>query len=211
MNRNGGFYIPGVRYGLDTKARVAFIIQQHQEECFPDNINIKAVTEEALVSRKFVYSVLAELEEDGIADPYFKPYIQPHRPVVCGMLTFEQEYFLLALRFENPARSNKDYCINLLDNYGDKISESSVSNFFLRRFDNEGKYKKPNLVPVDKFKPANRTRYYEFLAKVQQLSNHTKWKFFDEKHLANKDTLADRVRANPLTGQVNCIPVSGDF
>ena len=29
--------------------------------------------------------------------------------------------------------------------------------------------------------------------------------------MANKDTLDGRVRANPLTGQVDCIPVSGDF
>ena len=148
-------------------------------------------------------------EEDGLTDPNVKP--PPRASVVCGMLSLEQEYFLLSLRFENPARSNKDYVRNLKTFYDVDISESSISNFFLRRFDHQGNYKKPNLVPVDKFKPVNRTRYYEFMAKVQQLSNHMRWKFFDEKHLANKDTLADKVRANPLTGQVDCIPVSGDF
>jgi hypothetical protein len=41
--------------------------------------------------------------------------------------------------------------------------------------------------------------------------DHTRWVFFGEKHLVNKDTLLGKVRANPLTGQIDAIGVSGDF
>ena len=46
---------------------------------------------------------------------------------------------------------------------------------------------------------------------VDHLSDHTKWCFFDEKHLSNKDVLPDKLRANPLTGMVDAIPVAGNF
>ena len=88
-------------------------------------------------------------------------------------------------------------------NYGVTISTSSISNFFLKRFEQKGKYKKANLVLLDKFKVVNRARYFEFINKINLLSDHSKWKFFDEKHVANKDTLEGKVRANPLTGQVD--------
>jgi hypothetical protein len=47
--------------------------------------------------------------------------------------------------------------------------------------------------------------------KVKRLQDHTRWAFFDEKHLVNKDTLPGKARANPLTSQVDAIGVSGGF
>ena len=46
---------------------------------------------------------------------------------------------------------------------------------------------------------------------TQMFSDHMIWNFLDEKHLVNRDTLPDRVRADPLTGRVPAVPVSGDF
>lgn len=209
VNQNGGFYRPGISYSVEIKLKVASIIRRHQKECYPDPIVIKAVAVEAGVSRAFVYSILNELEENTIVDPSTKS--KTSGKVVCGMLDYEHELFLLALRAKKPARSKADYVKQLWLSYGIKVSESSISNFFLRRFDNKGNFKKPNLVPLDKFKLENRIRYFEFMDIVSKLRDHTRWKFFDEKHLANKDTLVDKVRANPLTEQVDCIPVSGDF
>ena len=210
LNQNGGFYRPGVSYSIDVKLKVAAIIRRHQRECYPEPIVIKAIAVESGVSRAFVYSILKELDEkETVEDPSSKP--KSTTRVVCGMLEYEHEMFLLALRAEKPARSNADYVRHLWSSYNIKVSESSISNFWLHRFDNKGNYKKPNLVPLDKFKIENRVRYFEFMEIVSKLRDHTRWKFFDEKHLANKDTLLNKVRANPLTGQVDCIPVSGDF
>ena len=55
------------------KFRVAETIQRHQDEAYPFDINVKAVAEDAQVSRTYVYTVMAELEEQGeLLDPAFK-------------------------------------------------------------------------------------------------------------------------------------------
>jgi hypothetical protein len=43
------------------------------------------------------------------------------------------------------------------------------------------------------------------------LFDHTKWSFLDEKHIVNKDAIPPKGRANPLTGYVNFILVTGEF
>ena len=211
LNENGGLYQHGVAYSILTKLKVAHSICRQQRQSPKTNINISAVAAECGVSRAFVYKIINELQLEGeIQDPLLHPR-RASEPVVCGNLTQEQELYLLSLRAEAPARSNKDYVRHLYWQYGVKISESSVSNFFLYRFSFSGKYRKANLVPLDKFKIENRINYFRFMRTVKWLRDHTKWKFFDEKHLVNKDTLDKKVCANPLTGQIDCIPVSGDF
>jgi hypothetical protein len=37
------------------------------------------------------------------------------------------------------------------------------------------------------------------------------WNFLDEKHIVNKDAIPAKGRADPLTGYVDFIPVTGDF
>ena len=120
-------------------------------------------------------------------------------------------HYLLALRADNPARSCQDYVNELAEAFGIQVSRSSISRFFLERFNFAGSFRKPILVPLDKFKITNVTKYYEFMFKVNELYDHTRWVFFDEKHLVNMDTLNGKVRANPLTGAVDAIGVSGDF
>jgi hypothetical protein len=173
--------------------------------------NILGVAREAKVSRTFVVKVVEELEDGGLVDPEMHLSTTTNCTGVCGFLDIEHELFILGLRAENPARSNQDYCNNLRTVFGVEMSTSSVSNFFLKRFDHAGNFRKAVLVPLDKWRVNNKARYFEFMYKVRRLSDHTRWVFFDEKHLVNKDTLPGKVRANPLTGHVDSIGVSGDF
>ncbi len=46
---------------------------------------------------------------------------------------------------------------------------------------------------------------------MEPLPDKTKFHFLDEKHLVNKDVLANKTRADPLTGYMDAILVSGDF
>jgi hypothetical protein len=46
---------------------------------------------------------------------------------------------------------------------------------------------------------------------MDMFPNHSKWNFLNEKYIMNGDTHPKKVCANPLTGYVNTIPVSGDF
>jgi hypothetical protein len=154
--------------------------------------------------------IKGELEEGAIVDPEVEA-TEGKATGVCGFLDIEQELFILGLRAESPARSNQDYCNQLLWAFGISILPSSISNFFLKRFNYAGNFKKAVLVPVDKFQTGNKARYYfEFMTCVTRLEDHTRWVFFNEKHLVNKDTLPGKVRANPVTpGHVDCIGMSG--
>ncbi len=49
------------------------------------------------------------------------------------------------------------------------------------------------------------------MATIAKLPQHTKYHFIDEKHVVNKDVYNDRVRADPLTGRVQCIFLNGNF
>jgi len=51
----------------------------------------------------------------------------------------------------------------------------------------------------------------EFVKIKEDLWDHRMWNFLDEKHMVNKDVLRNKVRADPLTGRREAIPVSGDF
>jgi hypothetical protein len=67
------------------------------------------------------------------------------------------------------------------------------------------------MVPLDKWKPANIRAYHEFMGTIATLKLHNKYHFIDEKHIVNKDCYNNRVRADPLSGAVRCICVSGNF
>jgi hypothetical protein len=171
-NGYGGFFQPGRKYELRDKLRVAEIVGDEEERYFPAPVNATRVARRAQVGWHFAKKVMDELELGGVVlDPAF------HKPdkgdkKVCGELGKVHEFFLLALRAEKPRRSNLQYVGLLRDTFGVEISTSSISNFVLKRFTFAGKFRVPNLVPLDKFKVGNKARYYEFLAKVNLLSDH---------------------------------------
>jgi hypothetical protein len=210
VNGWGGYYESGHSYQLRDKVRVARLYEKYVDEVYPKFPSINKVAREAKVSRSFVRKIKGELEDGAIVDPEVE-VTEGKATGVCGFLDIEQELFILGLRAESPARSNQDYCNQLLWAFGSSISPSSISNFFLKRFDHVSNFKKAVLVPIDKFRTGNKACYFEFMTVVTRLEDDTRWVFFDEKHLVNKDTLPGKVRANPVTGHVDCIGVSGDF
>ena len=66
-------------------------------------------------------------------------------------LTIEEEVFLLALRAEDATRTNLEYIHLLAENYGKTVSSSFISKWFKRRFEFPADFKKPNVVPLDKW------------------------------------------------------------
>jgi transposase len=75
----------------------------------------------------------------------------------------------------------------------------------------KGCFVKPNLVPIDKFRPENVEKYIAFREKVESLKDRTRFHFCDEKHIVNKDAYPKKVRADPLTGRADCVGASGNF
>jgi hypothetical protein len=64
---------------------------------------------------------------------------------------------------------------------------------------------------LDKFKRVNIVRFLQYREKMDLLTDHTQWCFLDVKHIVNKDAILPKGRADPLTGYVDYIPVTGDF
>jgi hypothetical protein len=106
-----------------------------------------------------------DLEDGRLVDPELD-LGKTKSTQVCGFLGIEHEIFILGLHAENPARSNQDYCNNLLEGFRISLSPpSSISDFFLKRLDHTDNFRKAVLVPADKFQIGNKAPYLEFMAR----------------------------------------------
>ena len=83
------------------------------------------------------------------------------------------------------------------------LNLSTVSKLFNHCF-------RPKLVPLDKFRPANIEKAFEYLQLISQFAPY-RIKFCDEKHLKGKEVFNRKNRRNVLTGQVPCMPTSSDM
>lgn len=111
---------------------------------------------------------------------------------------------------ENPFQTRRCYCIQLREITGKDVSESTITNFFLRGFAIKGSLRKPNQVPKDKFKPANIQRYFEYVDFVRRVDPY-RLKFGDEKLLKGSEIYCKKGRNNVLTGEIPEMIVNGDF
>jgi hypothetical protein len=125
--------------------------------------------------------------------------------------SIEEEVFLLVLRMDCPFRPNTDYVTKLKDYYDCNVSASQISIWFKTRFENTGTYKVPSLVPIDKWMMQNATRVMAFHVIMDMFPDHSQWNFLDKEHIVNHNTLPRKLCADPLTGYVDAIPVSGNF
>jgi hypothetical protein len=211
-NENGGYYHPGTMYDLPKKMEVADIYIEMYWELFPLQPSRRRVAAKARVSPSFAERVIRELTENGhVLDPESMKLSWNKARGVVASLSTEEEIFLLALRLEAPERPNLDYIRQLEEYYGKVVSTGFITMWFKKRFPFRGSFRKPNLIPMDKFKNGNILRFLQYKEKMDLLWDHTKWNFLDEKHIVNHDALPKRGRADPLTGYIDFIPVTGDF
>ena len=80
-----------------------------------------------------------------------------------------------------------------------------------RRFEFDAALRKSSFIPKDKFKTMNWLKYFEYRMYVDYFSDHTIFYFLDEKHIHNHNGHDLRVRINPFMGEIDGIPVSGNF
>jgi hypothetical protein len=211
-NANGGFFHPGTMYDLPKKMEVSEIYIAMCWDEYPMKPSRERVAAKARVSPSFAEKIMRELAETGhVLDPDLLKLSWNKARGVGSFLTTEMEIFLLALRLEAPERPNIDYIRQLDEYYGMLVSSGFISTWFKKRFPFRGSFRKANLIPLDKFKKKNILRFLQYKKKMDLLFDHTKWNFLDEKHIVNKDALSTKGRANPLTGYIDFIPVTGDF
>jgi hypothetical protein len=99
-----------------------------------------------------------------------------------------------------PSRSNGSYVDNLYAITGTVTSKSTISCWFKDFFPINGGFRKPNLVPVDKFKPRNLWRAAEYAEAISIIAPH-KLRFGDEKLIKGSEVYCRRTRRNVLTGK----------
>ena len=212
FNKNGGIYQRGKRYDLTKKQAVALEYLKMATQAGSTRVSISKVAKQAKVGWKFANKVVKEYEQSTtLRDPKDEHKEQVNNKKGKRLLTIEEEVFLLALRAEDPTRTNLEYIQLLQSTYGRLVSSTFISTWFKKRFQFPGDFKKPSVVPLDKWRPINVARYVEFKCLMDALPLHHLWCFLDEKHIVNKDTIRDKCRADPLTGKMDYIPVSGDF
>jgi hypothetical protein len=123
----------------------------------------------------------------------------------------ESIVLLAALRAEDDQQWLIHYQQKLYAATGVLVGTSTINVFFKTCFKYKGCLHKAPLVPLDKWKPANIAAFHRFLGMLAKLRNHFKYHFIHEKHIVNKDCYNDQVCADPVTGRVRCICVSGNF
>jgi hypothetical protein len=89
-------------------------------------------------------------------------------------LTPEEDMLLLSRHAEIPNRLNLDYCRELLAYNGSVISSSFVSDYFAKAWTSSGKYRKPNLIPLDKFRPEKVLKFAHFRLNVSLFEDHSR-------------------------------------
>ena len=93
---------------------------------------------------------------------------------------------------------------------GTIVSQSTISRFFNHGFEIRGNFLKPDLIPIDKFRPENIARAEEFLAFLTQ-QDMRRVKFGDEKHLRGSELYCKKTRRNVVTGVVAPVLTTSDF
>ena len=162
-NTNGGYYSPGKTHGLAKKLECYDLYCVLSEESYPNKPSTRLLAKQAHVGQTFARKIIQEIEEyGGVIDPEdIKAHKKNKRDtgIGCRTLSTCHEAYLIALLISNPARTLEDYQRELFQQFYVTISESTLSNWFLRRFDERGAFVKVNKVPIDKFCPANVSRW----------------------------------------------------
>jgi hypothetical protein len=166
LNQYGGLYQRGKAYDIPTKLAVANSLHTQGIE-----VNIKKPAERWQVSRAFVKKVWDEVLRGEIVDPR---NIKQGRDQGPGVKTFNEfdHWVLLFLYLHEPSRSNGSYVDNLYAITGTGTSKTTISRWFKDFFPINGGFRKPNLVPVDKFKPRNLWRAAEYAEAISIIAPH---------------------------------------
>ena len=216
-NGNGGYYQPGATYNLSKKLDVFDAYSILSLKTHPNRPKVRDVASLAKVSHQYAYKVMKEVDKyGGVIDPEDLKAAKKNKSenffgVGCRTLSVAHESYLLSLHASNPARPLSDYVSELFLKFGISVSKSLISDWWLRRFEYRGAFRKVNKVPKDKFKQRNVDRYWQFMATRNEITNPFIWNFIDEKHFLNGDCVPDRLRVNPIDGSLAYIPVSGNF
>ena len=215
-NQNGGLYVHGKKLDVKTDIEAATTymkIMQEKKKCSARDL-ATAINR----SPKYSWKIIKQFKENNgvlncmLEENQNEGRKKPKRRTTYGSKTFDEIDIevLLHLRRVQPNRPLRSYRRDLFIITGTVASESLISKFFLHNFKHRGILTKSSHVPIDKYKPDNILRAYEYKAYIQGIDPR-RIKFGDEKHLKGKEIFNRKNRRDPETGMVENITVSSDF
>ena len=167
-NQNGGYYTNGNVYEWKDKVRVANVYFELLSTEGPE-VTCRRLAKETKVSRGYAYKVLKELRYfKTVLDPALKSYYDGNKKGM-NQLTHQQQVFLLAMRSRHPTAPNYRYIKELQDTYDINVSSSYITRFFANRFIYKGRFRKPNNVPLDKWKLDNLVNFVRFQQNINMV------------------------------------------
>jgi transposase len=211
-NDYGGWFQPGRVFTMPKRLDIGYEYLDLCINMWPERPSLRQLASLSKISVSTARRIIMELENTGsLCDQEHTNSQKTRDREKNYYLERTEELFLLALRAEKPARPNRDYIANLATYSGTVVSSTFISEWFRTRFDYKGSFRKPNLVPLDKFRRENVIRFVEYKLKCQLLFDHSMFCFIDEKHLVNSESVPKKLRSCPISGRMDYIAVSGDF
>mmetsp|Transcript_32652 Transcript_32652/g.68486 ORF Transcript_32652/g.68486 Transcript_32652/m.68486 type:complete len:205 (-) Transcript_32652:574-1188(-) len=183
LNKNDGVYLCGRTYGLAKKIEVATAYQASKGRT-DVGTSINSVLKQCKVSWHFVEKIRDELLFHGrVLSP---SEVSANKNIKRGAgsksLSEFDRFIIMQLFTENPSK-NQQSCIQWLYEYtGKVVHQSTIARFFLYAFPIKGGFVSTNLVPYDKYRPANESRAYEYIYMLSHFAPE-RVKFGDEKSL----------------------------
>lgn len=148
-NSNQGMYKNGATYGIEKKLLVAECYTRKKQEAGGRRPVLARIAEECRVSKNFVKTIEMELLEHGdILPPKKKKGPQEKIDAFDSIILF-------MLFLQEPSQSLSSYRDKLFELSGKAVHNSTISRWFTHSFAIKGSLQKPNLIPIDKFKPEN--------------------------------------------------------
>jgi len=196
---------------MDLKLEVATAYQESARQ-IGGRPNLSQIARTFKVDTQFVKKIEGEIWCHGRVLPPAEIRASQDRHVGPGsqsLCQFEM-FIIIRLCWADPKRHIRNYKDWLLLLTGNVVSRDTISRVILYAFPFKGSLRKPNLVPLDKFKPENHVRAYEYLKALFTL-HPEKVLFVDEKHLKGQELFSQKVRRCPITGIVPVVMTDSDF
>ncbi len=212
VNQHGNIYRSGASLPYTKKLEVASAYSTERDAA-GRRPNITAIAQQCGVSRCYVRKVEEELNEFGRAlqQEERRRYNSMSNGGVCSeSLSNEDMCVIYHLYLDEPSRTRSSYVEWLQFFTGTVVSESTISRFFNDSFEYTGGFRRPNLVPFDKFRPENYEKMLTYLEVIERI-DPSRIKFGDEKHLKGQDLYNRKVRRDPITGIIPPTYTNGDF
>jgi transposase len=210
INANGGTYKRGKAF--DFHKKIALVEKYEELANLANGVppSIRTLAKAAKVSRDWAKKVINELKsDDGLID---SDSARPQRIKGPGSRSLDSFdiVVLLFLVTTKPQLSLQGYQRELFQRTATIVSRSTISRFWKNGLEIAATLRRPDLVPIDKFKPENLERAVEYIQIVSMIDPH-RLKFCDEKSLKGQEVYARKVRRNPITGVTPVIMTDSDF